>query len=401
MSVTSLQPHTASHPHDDQVLRLPAGFGCYVANIGVKDDTDDFVVVCSDRPAAASAVFTRSSFAGPSVVVSRQHAADHSARAVVVVSKNANVATGPEGLDNAREVTASVAQRLGVAVDQVLIASTGVIGRQYPMERVRAGIDQLPPVLSGVDAGDVARGIMTTDTVMKTAAAGAGAARIVGVAKGVGMIEPDMATLITLMFTDADVGADQLDPIFRRVIDRTFNCVSIDTDTSTSDTAIVLANGAAGPVDLDEFEAALHEVALSLTKQVARDGEGAQTLIEVHVDGAADAAQAKRVAKAIVNSPLVKTAVHGADPNWGRVAMAIGKATTTDEVDQSKVTIRFGTQEVYPATVDDSGLDALAAYMQRDEVLIHASLAAGDASSTVWGCDLTDGYVRINADYTT
>jgi glutamate N-acetyltransferase / amino-acid N-acetyltransferase len=382
-------------------LDLPAGFGCYVANIGIKDDTDDFVVVCSDRSAAAAAVFTRSSFAGPSVVVSRQHVADRCARAVVVVSKNANVATGAQGLDNAREVTASVAQRLGVAGDQVLIASTGVIGRQYPMERVRAGIERLPSAPDGTDACDVARGIMTTDTVMKTAVAQVGGARVVGVAKGVGMIEPDMATLITLMFTDAAVADDQLDAIFRRVIDRTFNCVSIDTDTSTSDTAIVLANGAAGPVDLGAFEAALHDVALSLTKQVARDGEGAQTLIEVHVDGASSADQAKRVAKAVVNSPLVKTAVHGADPNWGRVAMAIGKATTEDEIDQAAVTIRFGTQEVYPAAVDDSGLEALAAYMQRDEIVIHISLAAGDASCTVWGCDLTDGYVRINADYTT
>jgi glutamate N-acetyltransferase/amino-acid N-acetyltransferase len=290
---------------------------------------------------------------------------------------------------------------LGVAADDVLIASTGVIGRPYPMDRVRVGIDAMPAIPLGRDAGDVARGIMTTDTVMKTASAAVGQATVVGVAKGVGMIEPDMATLITLMFTDAQVDAADLDPIVRRVIDRTFNCVSIDTDTSTSDTAVVLANGAAGAVDLAEFEAALHQVALSLTKQVARDGEGAQTLIEVQVDGAADAAQAKRVAKAIVNSPLVKTAVHGADPNWGRVAMAIGKATSADQVEQAAVVIRFGTLEVYPATVDDHGLAALAKYMRGDEVLIHVSLGAGDGASTVWGCDLTDGYVRINADYTT
>ena len=195
--------------------------------------------------------------------------------------------------------------------------------------------------------------------------------------------------------------AESLGPCFRRVIDRTFNCVSVDTDTSTSDTAIVLASGAAGPVDDAAFEAALHDVALSLTKQVARDGEGATKLIEVCVDGAASDEQAKRVAKAVVNSPLVKTAVHGADPNWGRVAMAVGKATTQDEVDQSAVVIRFGAQEVYPARVDDAGLDELAAYMKGDDVRIHVSLAAGDAESTVWGCDLSDGYVRINADYTT
>ncbi len=383
------------------MIELPHGFTCHVANIGIKDDTDDFVVVCSDRPTTAAAVFTRSSFAGPSVVVSRQHAADGMARAVVVVSKNANVATGAQGLANATEIAASVAGRLRVAADDVLVASTGVIGRQYPMDRVRVGIAAMPGQPTGRDAGDVARGIMTTDTVMKTASARVGQATVVGVAKGVGMIEPAMATLITMMFTDAQVASADLDQIFRRVIDRTFNCVSIDTDTSTSDTALVLANGAAGAVDLAKFEAALHHVALSLTKQVARDGEGAQTLIEVRVDGADDAAQAKRVAKAIVNSPLVKTAVHGADPNWGRVAMAIGKATSADEVDQAAVVIRFGMLEVYPAAIDDHALAALANYMRGDEVLIHVSLGAGHAACTVWGCDLTDGYVRINADYTT
>ena len=185
------------------------------------------------------------------------------------------------------------------------------------------------------------------------------------------------------------------------MIDHTFNCVSIDTDTSTSDTAIVMASGSAGRVDLDAFERGLYEVAASLTKQVARDGEGAEKLIEVTVEQASSPSQARRVAKAIVNSPLVKTAVHGADPNWGRVAMAIGKSTTADEVDQSKVTIRFGDQEVYPSSVDDSGLDALATYMRGDEICITATLAAGESSATVWGCDLTDGYVRINADYTT
>ncbi len=380
---------------------LPRGFHCHVANIGIKDSTDDFVVVAADHRCSAAGLFTRSSFAGPSVSVSRRHVADHAAQAVVVISKNANVATGPDGLADAEEVAATVAARLGIPAGDVLIASTGVIGRRYPMDRVRAGLAHLPAALSGTDATRVAQGIMTTDTVMKVASANVGDVRVVGVAKGVGMIEPDMATLITLLFTDALVSPDDLDVMFRRVIDRTFNCVSVDTDTSTSDTAIVLASGAAGEVPLDQLEAALGEVAESLTKQVARDGEGATTLIEVHVDHAADGHQARRVAKAIVNSPLVKTAVHGADPNWGRVAMAIGKVTDATQVDQSEVIIRFGDQEVYPATVDEAGLERLSAYMRTDEVRIHVSLAAGEASATVWGCDLTDGYVRINADYTT
>jgi glutamate N-acetyltransferase / amino-acid N-acetyltransferase len=382
---------------------LPAGFACHVANIGVKDTTDDLVVVAADRPCTTAGVFTKSRFAGPSVVVSREHVTDGSARAVVVVSKNANVANGPDGAADARELVAGVAGRLGVDPGEVLVASTGVIGRRYPMERIRAGVAAIPATLPSSLADDVARGIMTTDTVPKVAEAvvGDGPARVVGVAKGVGMIEPDMATLIALVFTDAAVPAPQLDAAFRRVVDRTLNCVSIDTDTSTSDTAVVLASGASGPVDLTELEMALEEVLTSLTRQIARDGEGAETLIEVVVDGARDGAQAKRVAKAIVNSPLVKTAVHGADPNWGRVAMAIGKCSADTDIDQEHVVIRFGDTEVYPRRVADDGLAELSAYLRGDEVRIHVTLHTGDAAATVWGCDLTDGYVRINADYTT
>ena len=382
---------------------LPQGFTSFVTNIGIKDTSDDFTVVAADTVVAAAGVFTQSRFAGPSVVVSRKHIASHSARAVVVISKNANVATGEQGLANALEVVQGVAAKLGCDPHDVLIASTGVIGRQYPIEKVRTGLASLPFPLPNNDAISVARGIMTTDTVHKIAEAtiGAGPARVVGVAKGVGMIEPNMATLITMAFTDADVEGDVLDAIWRRVIDRTFNCVSVDTDTSTSDTAIVLASGAGGAVDLAELEVALEQVTQSLTKQVARDGEGAETLIEVCVDQARDSEQAKTVAKAIVNSPLVKTAVHGADPNWGRVAMAVGKCSQYTDINQDKVIIRFGNQEVYPVAVDESGLKQLSEYMRGDEVRIHVSLHTGQATSTVWGCDLTDGYVRINADYTT
>ena len=382
---------------------LPQGFTSFVTNIGIKDSSDDFTVVAADNVVAAAGVFTLSRFAGPSVLVSRKHIASHSARAVIVISKNANVATGERGLANALEVVQGVAAKLGCDPHDVLIASTGVIGRQYPIEKVRTGLASLPFPLPNNDADSVARGIMTTDTVHKIAEAmiGSGPARVVGVAKGVGMIEPNMATLITMVFTDANVEGDVLDAIWRRVIDRTFNCVSVDTDTSTSDTAIVLASGAAGAVDLAKLEIALEQVTQSLTKQVARDGEGAETLIEVCVDQARDSEQAKTVAKAIVNSPLVKTAVHGADPNWGRVAMAIGKCSQYTDIDQDKVIIRFGDQEVYPVAVDETGLKQLSEYMRGDDVRIHVSLQIGQATSTVWGCDLTDGYVRINADYTT
>ena len=384
-------------------ISLPQGFRAHVTNVGIKDATDDFTLVVADAPCAAAGLFTQSRFAGPSVLVSREHVADGKALGVVVISKNANVATGEEGMNNAREVVAGVARAIGCNDKEILIASTGVIGRQYPMDKVRAGLAALPAQPQGTSADSVAKGIMTTDTVSKVAqceVAGSGA-RVVGVAKGVGMIEPNMATLITLIFTDAEISSPDLQTMFQRVIARTFNCVSVDTDTSTSDTAIVLASGKAGKADMAALEHALFDVALSLTKQVARDGEGAEKLIEVCVDNARDYEQAKTVAKAIVNSPLVKTAVHGADPNWGRVAMAVGKCSQYTDIDQASVIIRFGTQEVYPRQIGADDLSALSTYMKGSDVRIHVALNTGTESATVWGCDLTAGYVRINADYTT
>jgi glutamate N-acetyltransferase / amino-acid N-acetyltransferase len=382
---------------------LPQGFTAHVANIGIKDATNDFVVIASDSPATGAAVFTQSRFAGPSVNLSRRSVGDGSLRAFVVVSKNANVANGRQGHENAEEIMKSVSTVLGCNPYDILLASTGVIGRQYPMEKIRAHIDALRTPFDGADAYAAAQGIMTTDTVAKVASVsvGDGPARIVGIAKGVGMLEPNMATLIVLFMTDARMSAGELRPMFKAAMDKTFNCLSIDTDTSTSDTAAIMANGAAGFVDRNDFAKALDEVALSLTKQVARDGEGATKLLTVTVDRARDDAQAKRVAKSILNSPLVKTAVHGADPNWGRVAMAIGKCETDTDISPDRVVIRFGSQEVYPAQVGPEGLVALAAYMKGKDVHIHVSLMTGNATSTVYGCDLSREYITINADYTT
>jgi glutamate N-acetyltransferase / amino-acid N-acetyltransferase len=380
---------------------LPKGFRAHVANVGIKDDTDDFVVIAADRPCAAAAVFTKSRFSGPSVVLSRWNVSDGQLRAYVVISKNANVATGPQGLADAEEVVAGVAAAIGAEPDDVLIASTGVIGRNYPMEKVRAHLSQLVTPFTIDEAEPAARGIMTTDTFAKVASATAGSTSVVGIAKGVGMIEPDMATLIALFLTDAAIEAAPLDAMFRRVMARTLNAVSVDTDTSTSDTAAIMASGAAGPVEPTDLEAALASVALALTRQIARDGEGATKLLTVTVDGARDDAQAKRVAKAIVNSPLVKTAVHGADPNWGRVAMAVGKCSDDTDIEERRVVIRFGAQELYPRPVDDDDLAALTKYLAGDEVTIHVSLGIADGQFTVYGCDLSDEYVRINADYTT
>lgn len=298
------------------------------------------------------------------------------------------------------------ANLIGADPGDVLIASTGVIGRRYPMDRVRKGISELPKPTTDTTIDACARGIMTTDTVSKTARAeitsGEGVpVTVAGIAKGVGMIEPDMATMIAVILTDAEVDAPTLREVFTSVVDETFNCVSIDSDTSTSDTAVVLASGRAGRVSPDDLRTALAEVCTSLTRQIASDGEGAETLIEVTVDEARDVRQARLVAKSIVNSPLVKTAVHGADPNWGRVAMAIGKCSDETDIDPDRVVIRFGSEEVFPRQVGAEELARLSDYLGGDEVLIHVSLGTGQARGTVWGCDLTDGYVRINADYTT
>jgi len=385
---------------------LPDGFSAHVANIGIKDDTPDFVVVTAERPVPASAVFTRSRFAGPSVEISREHVADGSLRGFVVVSKNANVATGAQGRADAEELSAGVARAIGGRTEDVLVTSTGVIGRPYPMDRIRAHLAQLAMPFAGATLEAVAGAITTTDTHPKVAVAAletveGTTATVAGVAKGVGMIEPDMATMLAFVLTDAELDAPTLDAEFRWVVDRTFNSLSVDTDTSTSDTAVVLASGAAGSVDPSAFRRALLEVCTDLTRQLAADGEGAETLIVVSVAGGRDDQQARRIAKSIVNSPLVKTAVHGADPNWGRVAMAVGKADDAEDVDQDRVRITFGGTEVYPTVLDEEALADLEGYLRRDEVHIGVDLGIGSGSWTVYGCDLTDGYVRINADYTT
>jgi glutamate N-acetyltransferase/amino-acid N-acetyltransferase len=387
---------------------LPRGFFAHVANVGIKDASLDFSIVASTLPCSAAGVFTRSTFAGPSVALCRRQLKEGSPRAIVTVSKNANVATGQRGERDALELARLTARVIGSASADVLVASTGVIGRPYPMERLRAHLESLEPLGGNIgvpswDArlADVAQAMMTTDTVRKLASARVGEATVVGVAKGSGMIEPDMATLLAYFLTDAAVPRPLLDQTLRKVVDVTFNCLSIDTDTSTSDSAIVLANGAAGPVGAADFEAALLAVSRSLVVQLAADGEGATKMIEVNVSSARDVSQARRVAKAIVNSPLVKTAVHGADPNWGRVVMAIGKCSEDTDIRQDAVRVSFGDREVYPRVPDDEGLAAVAELMKGPEVGINVALGTGTAEATVWGCDLSAEYVRINADYTT
>ena len=379
----------------------PRGFIGVSACVGLKDHSDDFALIASATAGTTSAaVHTQSRFAGASVLLNRS--ADLSRfRGIVALSKNANVATDAEGLANATEVRQRAAALVACAPEEILIASTGVIGVQYPMPTVRQHLDSLHKPLAEADFDACAKAIMTTDNHPKLQARHCGNATVLGIAKGVGMIEPNMATMLAFFFTDAQIPADTLDSIFRRVVATTFNAVSIDTDTSTSDTASIIANGNAGPVDLDDFETALHDCALELVKSIGRDGEGATKLIEVTVTGARDNDQAKRVGKTVVNSPLVKTAIHGADPNWGRVTMAIGKCESDTDIEPDHVTIQFGSTPVYPGQVTGETLAALRNYLAGDTVHIGIDLGIDKGTFTVYGCDLTEGYVHLNADYTT
>jgi glutamate N-acetyltransferase / amino-acid N-acetyltransferase len=382
-------------------LPLPKGFKTSVSNIGIKNTADDFVCIYSESACTSAGVFTQSRFAGPSVTLSREHLAHANNRVIVAISKNANVANGAPGMQDAKDIVAAVATSLGVPTHSVLIASTGVIGRRYPMEKILPHAAQISNHLGPADFNRAARGIMTTDTVSKIAAASVGQASLVGIAKGVGMIEPNMATLLSFFMTDAAIDAPTLKTMFKRVADKTFNCLSVDTDTSTSDTALILANGQAGPVDLAAFEAALFDVALQLVKKIARDGEGATKMLEVQVKNARDDVQAKRVAKAIVNSPLVKTAVHGADANWGRVAMAIGKCEDELDINPDRVTIGFAGMEVYPRALSANQLKELTELLQGSDIRIDVDLHIANGQATVWGCDLSAEYVVINGSYTT
>jgi glutamate N-acetyltransferase/amino-acid N-acetyltransferase len=382
-------------------MQLPTAFVAYSARAGLRTDRDDLAMVVSRRKCQAAGLFTRSRFAGPSVLISRQRLAGGDARGVVVVASNANVATGAQGHDDAVAVAEQAGRAAGIEPHEMLIASTGVIGRRYPMDLLGAHLSSVDPSTFTTTIDGFARAIMTTDTVPKTAERSVGESRLVGVAKGVGMIEPHLATMLAFVFTDAQIAGPELRRAWRDAVAVSFNALSVDGDSSTSDTAVVFANGAAGPVDMDLFGKQLADLCLDLTRQLARDGEGATKLLVVTTTGARDDDQARRVAKSILNSPLVKAAVHGADPNWGRVAMAIGKCEADTDIEPDRVTIRFGALELYPTPPGRAELDRLRTIMEAEEVHIAVDLGVAAGSATTYGCDLSAEYVRINADYTT
>jgi glutamate N-acetyltransferase / amino-acid N-acetyltransferase len=379
----------------------PQGFLSLAKNVGIKDETLDLTVIYSTVRARAAAMFTRNRFPGAPVIVGRKHIANGYVQALVTNSKNANVAMGKHGLDNAIETCRIVGEELGINYRDVLPFSTGVIGRPLPMDKIRAGLKGIRTELKPNNLQLAAEAIMTTDKYPKYFSCQVGPAIIAGIAKGAGMIEPNMATMLVYLMTDAELPAGSVRPILKRVVDRTFNSMSIDTDTSTSDTVVLMANGLSGPVSRREFETGLLKVSEYLAREMARSGEGATKLITVDVNTAKSNPQAKRVAKSVVNSPLVKTAVYGRDPNWGRVIMAVGK-TFDPSIEPGRVTIRLGDTNVFKkGSPCDCDLEALRKYLSQSEVMISVDLGIGKASARVWGCDLTEGYIKENAYYTT
>ncbi len=388
-------------------------FAAVAAGVRYANRTDVMLVRLAPGTSIAGA-FTRSSTRAACVLDCQEKLAAtvpaRSGAAIVVNSGNANAFTGKAGVASVKAVTGAVAKALGVPASRVFSSSTGVIGEPLPHERIVASLDQ---AVGALDAGGIsmaARAIMTTDTFPKgasaTVAGEGGPIRIAGIAKGSGMIAPDMATMLVYIFTDAKIAAPLLQKMLSRQVDDTFNAITVDSDTSTSDALIVAATGRSPAAEITArsatakpFEAALRSVMLDLAQQVIRDGEGATKFVEVRVTGAASAEDAHKVAMSIANSPLVKTAIAGQDPNWGRIVAAVGKSGA--KADRDRLSIRFGDILVAekgwraPDYREEDG----AAYMKQPELVVSVDLGLGKGVKTVWTCDLTHRYIDINADY--
>ncbi len=370
----------------------------------------DLALVVSDTPATAAAVFTTNLAQAAPVLVSRDHLARSggTARAIIVNSGCANACTGDAGMDVARGMASAVAAALGCPVEQVLVSSTGVIGVNLSLEKI---VSALPAAQAGLSAENgplAAQAIMTTDPFPKEGAVklmiGGRSVAIGGIAKGSGMIEPMMATMLGFVTTDAAVPKLMLDRALREVVDDTFNAITVDGECSTNDCVMLLANGASGVTITDEhYEAFVHglkTVCLRLAIGIVRGGEVATKLITVQTTGAKSSAEARKAAKAIANSPLVKTAIHGGDPNWGRLIAVAGRAGVAFEL--SRAAVQIGSIVLFKdgRPFDDNAPEA-AAYLKNDDVSVTVHLGAGGASSTVWTCDLSAEYVKINGEYRT
>ncbi len=377
---------------------LVKGFKTSAVAAGIKPrGVLDLALIYSERPATAAAVFTQNTFIAAPLVVSKRHLAEtgHRARAILVNSGNANAATGEAGIQAARACVDALAVQLGCPANEILVSSTGVIGRPLPVDAIKVAIPKLVAALLPGNIEMLARGIMTTDTVPKIATAEVGHARITGVAKGAGMIHPDMATMLSFIMTDAEVPRVELQELLQYAVQRSFNSISVDGDTSTNDMVVVLANGASGGRPATgEFRDKLLEVCIQLATAIVRDGEGASKFVELIIEGAPSETAAHTIGRAIARSPLVKTAIYGADPNWGRIVGAIGN---------SGIPLKSDRVEIYISGVPISAatLEEARQQLSRKEVQIRVVLDSGSASARVWTCDLTEGYIRINADYTT
>lgn len=378
--------------------RFPRGFRCASRNVGLKPTAKDLALFVSDVDASAAGVFTRNHFPGAPVILGRETIRAGRLRAIVANSKVSNVATGDRGVENARRMAAAAANEIGTTPDRVLVSSTGVIGVQLPIDIVERGIVGISNDLQD-DPIVGAEGIMTTDTHPKALSASVGDATITWVAKGSGMIEPNMATMLAYIFTDAAVDSRTLDRLLRDAVRVSFNMLSVDSDTSTSDTCAILANGLAGAVDEQAFAETLRAGCVRMTEILARDGEGAEHLIRATVRGAANEEDARRVAKSLINSPLVKTMVHGADPNVGRLLMAVGKCfDCTIRIDATDAWIN-GYAVVKSGRRLEFDDDIVRRTLAQDAVDLEVALGVGSAGATAYGCDLTKGYIEENAAY--
>ena len=410
--MTATGPEGVTIAPVDGGVTAAAGFRAAGVACGIKKTgAPDLALIVADGPATAAAVFTTNKAQAAPVVVSREHLANSGglARAIVVNSGCANACTGPEGMAVARSTADFVASMTGCRADQVLVASTGVIGVQLDLDKLRKGAIAAANILSRSGGGDAAIAIMTTDRAPKSAAVAvttaAGTYRVGGMAKGAGMIEPHMATMLGFITTDAAVPAPLLQRALRDAVDVTFNAITIDGDTSTNDTVFLLASGASGVEVADAgypgFVAALRTVCGALARAIVRGGEGVTKLVSITAAGASTTADATRAAKTIANSLLVKTAIHGGDPNWGRLLAAAGRAGVAFDAEHASV--RIGPVELFKDGVpfDDRAPEA-AACLAGSDIEITVDLGAGGAcSATVWTCDLSAEYVAINADYRT
>jgi glutamate N-acetyltransferase/amino-acid N-acetyltransferase len=369
----------------------------------------DVGLLVSDEPCAVAGIFSRNAVVGAPIKYNRPRVESGIAQAIVANSGNANTVTGQQGDRDARRMAELAAQQAGIDVERVLIASTGVIGRLLPMDKIEPAITSI--ALSEDGGAQFTRAIMTTDTVAKHRAvrltADGRTYTVGGTAKGSGMVHPDMATVFCFLTTDAPCEIEWLRRTLREVGDVSINMIDVDMDSSTSDTMLLLANGAAGGEPVDErhraagpLRAAIEALAIALARDLAADGEGARTLIEVTVEGAATHDDARKAARTITASPLVKTMVTGRDANLGRVLMAVGRSGARVEVERTSVWIgeHCAFERGVPTEVDYS---VISNAMNADEVKIRVDLGLGTERATAWGCDLTEDYVRINADYTT